>query len=84
MEEQAESRRTSTEGRSEWTVHGIRDLADRDSQAMEKYKSDCILINSFSARLALTQGKDLDKVTQKLDKAQQTVQMNGSSRSKNV
>lgn len=43
---------------------------------MEKYKSDCILINSFSARLSLTQGKDLDKVTAKLDKAQQTVQVN--------
>ena len=47
---------------------------------MEKYKADCILINSFSARLALTQGKDLDKVTQKLDKAQNTVQINGADR----
>lgn len=45
-------------------------------QALEKYKSDCILINSFSARLSLTQGRDMDKVTAKLDKAQQTVQIN--------
>jgi hypothetical protein len=34
------------------------------------------LINSFSARLSLTQGKDMDKVTAKLDKVQQTVQVN--------
>jgi hypothetical protein len=45
-------------------------------QGLEKYKADCILINSFSARLSLTQGRDMDKVTAKLDKARQTVQTN--------
>ena len=46
------------------------------NKATEKYKQDCIMINSFSARLALTQGKDLDRVTAKLDKAEQTVKIN--------
>ena len=55
----------------------------------DKYKSDCVNINGLTAQTALTQGKDLDKVRRrvlsprlraqvqyKLDKHEQTVQIN--------
>lgn len=45
-------------------------------QAREKYESDCVLINSYTAQSTLLQGKELDKIYVKLDRAQQTVQAN--------
>jgi hypothetical protein len=45
-------------------------------QAREKYEADCVHINSYTAQSTLLQGKELDKITLKLERAQQTVQAN--------
>ncbi|KAF8885969.1 hypothetical protein BD779DRAFT_1646363 [Infundibulicybe gibba] len=42
-------------------------------KAKEKYEADCVRINSYTAQSSLVQGKDLDKITLKLERAQQTV-----------
>jgi len=46
------------------------------SKARDKYEQDCIKINGYTAQSSLVQGRDLDKVTGKLDKAQSTVASN--------
>ncbi|KAI0752871.1 hypothetical protein C8Q80DRAFT_1217267 [Daedaleopsis nitida] len=46
------------------------------ARAREKYESDCMRINSYTAQSTLIQGKDLEKVHLKLERAQQTVQAN--------
>ncbi|KAG1740843.1 uncharacterized protein EDB91DRAFT_341376 [Suillus paluster] len=46
------------------------------SKAREKYESDCLRINSYTAQSTLVQGKDLEKIHLKLERAQQTVQVN--------
>lgn len=46
------------------------------NQAGEKYKSDCLRINSYTAQSTLMQGKELEKIHVKLERAQQTVQAN--------
>ncbi|KAG6918864.1 hypothetical protein DXG01_010927 [Tephrocybe rancida] len=46
------------------------------SKAREKYEQDCVRINSYTAQSSLVQGKDLEKVTLKLERAHQTVQAN--------
>lgn len=46
------------------------------SKAREKYESDCVRINSYTAQSTLVQGKDLEKIHMKLERAQQTVQVN--------
>lgn len=46
------------------------------SKAREKYESDCVRINSYTAQSTLVQGKDLEKIHSKLERAQQTVQVN--------
>ncbi|KAG8926430.1 hypothetical protein FRC00_002916 [Tulasnella sp. 408] len=43
-------------------------------KAREKYESDCVLINSYTAQSTLLQGKELDKIQTRLERAQQTVQ----------
>ncbi|KAJ4483647.1 hypothetical protein J3R30DRAFT_3284549 [Lentinula aciculospora] len=45
-------------------------------KAREKYEQDCMRINSFTAQSTLVQGRDLEKIQIKLDKAQATVQTN--------
>jgi hypothetical protein len=45
-------------------------------KAREKYEADCQRINSYTAQSTLLQGKELEKVQLKLDRAQQTVQAN--------
>ena len=45
-------------------------------KARDKYEADCVRINSYAAQSSIIQGKELDKVTQKLERAQQTVQAN--------
>ncbi len=45
-------------------------------RAREKYEADCVKINSYTAQSTLVQGKDLEKVQQKLRNAQQTVTAN--------
>jgi hypothetical protein len=45
-------------------------------KAREKYESDCLRINSYTAQSTLVQGKDLEKIHLKLERAQQTVQVN--------
>lgn len=42
-------------------------------QAKEKYESDCLKLNSYTANSALSQGKDLEKVQTKLDRVRQTI-----------
>lgn len=42
-------------------------------QAKEKYESDCLKLNSYTANSALSQGKDLEKVQSKLDRVRQTI-----------
>lgn len=46
------------------------------NKSREKYEQDCIKINGYTAQSSLVQGKDLDKVAYKLDKAQATVTQN--------
>lgn len=46
------------------------------NKAREKYETDCLRINSYTAQSSLVQGKDLEKITIKLERAQQTVQAN--------
>ncbi|PCH36593.1 hypothetical protein WOLCODRAFT_140515 [Wolfiporia cocos MD-104 SS10] len=46
------------------------------NKAREKYEADCVRINSYTAQSTLMQGKDLDKIQTKLERAQQTVQAN--------
>ncbi|KAF8588853.1 hypothetical protein K439DRAFT_1613201 [Ramaria rubella] len=45
-------------------------------KARQKYEDDCVRINSYTAQSTLVQGKDLEKVQLKLEKAKQTVQTN--------
>jgi hypothetical protein len=45
-------------------------------KAREKYETDCMRINAFTAQATLMQGKELEKVNLKLERAQQTVQAN--------
>jgi len=45
-------------------------------KAREKYEQDCMKINSYTAQSSLVQGKDLEKIQLKLDRAKQTVQAN--------
>jgi hypothetical protein len=46
------------------------------NKARDKYESDCVRINSYTAQSALAQGKELEKLQLKLEKTQQTVQSN--------
>ena len=46
------------------------------ARAREKYESDCMRINSYTAQSTLIQGRDLEKIHLKLERAQQTVQAN--------
>lgn len=46
------------------------------NKAREKYEADCVRINSYTAQSTLMQGKDLEKIQLKLERAQQTVQAN--------
>ena len=46
------------------------------NKAREKYESDCVKINSYTAQSTLMQGRDLDRINAKLERAQQTVQVN--------
>ena len=46
------------------------------NKAREKYEQDCMRINSYTAQSSLVQGKDLEKIHIKLERAQQTVQIN--------
>jgi hypothetical protein len=45
-------------------------------KAREKYEQDCMRINAFTAQATLQQGKELERITLKLERAQQTVQAN--------
>lgn len=46
------------------------------TKAKEKYESDCLRINGLTAQATLSQGRDLDKIQQKLERSRQTVQAN--------
>lgn len=46
------------------------------TKAREKYEADCMRINSYTAQSTLVQGKDLEKIQMKLDRARQTVTAN--------
>ncbi|EDQ99468.1 uncharacterized protein LACBIDRAFT_316405 [Laccaria bicolor S238N-H82] len=46
------------------------------NKAREKYEADCMRINSYTAQSSLVQGKDMKKVSIKVERAQQTVQIN--------
>lgn len=57
--------------------HKVKQTRDQHaSKAREKYESDCLRINSYTAQSTLVQGKDLEKIHLKLERAQQTVQVN--------
>ncbi|KIJ51231.1 hypothetical protein M422DRAFT_65254 [Sphaerobolus stellatus SS14] len=45
-------------------------------KARQKYEDDCVRINSYTAQSTLVQGKELEKIQLKLEKAQQTVMTN--------
>jgi len=42
-------------------------------KAKEKYESDCLKLNSYTANAALSQGKELEKVQAKLERVRQTI-----------
>ena len=46
------------------------------NKAREKYETDCRRINTYTAESTLVQGKELEKIQLKLERAQQTVQAN--------
>ena len=46
------------------------------TKARAKYESDCFHINSLTAQATLVQGRDLEKIQLRLERAQQTVQVN--------
>ncbi|KAI0043123.1 hypothetical protein FA95DRAFT_1584227 [Auriscalpium vulgare] len=46
------------------------------SKAREKYEADCLRINGYTAESMLRQGKELERLTLKLERTQQTVQAN--------
>jgi hypothetical protein len=43
------------------------------NKAREKYEQDCLRINAYTAQSTLVQGKDLERISVKLERAQQTV-----------
>ena len=45
-------------------------------KAREKYETDCMRINSYAAQSSLVQGKDLEKINIRMERSQQTVQIN--------
>jgi len=45
-------------------------------QAREKYSQECIRINSYTAQTSLSQGRELDRVSSKLEKAQGNIGAN--------
>lgn len=46
------------------------------AKARDRYEQDCHRINSFTAQQSLVQGRELDKVTIKLERAQGTIEAN--------
>ncbi|KAK0226564.1 hypothetical protein IW262DRAFT_1542775 [Armillaria fumosa] len=46
------------------------------NKAREKYEQGCARVNSFTAQSTLVQGKELEKITLKLERTKQTVQAN--------
>lgn len=62
------------------SLHGFHPICSRPRvnylQAREKYKTDCVNINLYTAQSTLVQGRDLDRIHQRLDKAKQTVVQN--------
>ena len=45
-------------------------------QARERYESDCLKLNSYTANASLVQGKELEKLQTKLDRVRQTIGAN--------
>lgn len=45
-------------------------------QAKERYESDCLKLNSYTANSQLVQGKELEKLQSKLDRVRQTIGSN--------
>jgi hypothetical protein len=45
-------------------------------QARERYAQDCLRINSYAAQTSLSQGRELDRVASKLEKAQGSIGAN--------
>jgi hypothetical protein len=46
------------------------------NKARDKYEQDCLRINAYTAQSTLVQGKDLERISVKLERAQQTVHAN--------
>jgi Holliday junction resolvase RusA-like endonuclease len=46
------------------------------AKAKERYEQDCHRVNSYTAQQSLVQGRDLEKVTMKLERAHSTVETN--------
>ena len=46
------------------------------TQARDKYNQECLRINSYTAQTSLSQGRELDRVSSKLEKAQGSVGAN--------
>ncbi|GFZ46382.1 hypothetical protein JCM24511_04629 [Saitozyma sp. JCM 24511] len=46
------------------------------AKAKERYESDCLKLNSYTANQALTQGKEAEKLQMKLQKVRQTIGQN--------
>lgn len=46
------------------------------AKAKERYETDCHRINSYTAQQSMVQGRDLEKIIQKLERVQSTVETN--------
>jgi prophage DNA circulation protein len=46
------------------------------AKAKERYEQDCHRVNAYTAQQTLVQGRDLEKVIMKLERAQSTVEQN--------
>jgi hypothetical protein len=46
------------------------------NKSREKYEQDCLHINAYTAKSTLVQGKDLERISVELERAQQTVPAN--------
>jgi endonuclease V-like protein UPF0215 family len=64
------------QGRIEKTFKQKQTQESYVAKAKEKYENDCVRINSYVAQSSLVQGKDLERLQLKLEKAKMTVVSN--------
>lgn len=59
-----------------WQRYEAGETQTADTQARERYESDCLKLNSYTANMQLTQGKEQEKLQGKIERVQQTIGSN--------